>query len=111
MQIWLENGKLGQKICCSCEKVINNVTKIVPTDDCEIDDIVRKNTEGDYDTLAREASKELFQDRVNLFGLSPLKSVSSRDKVQYGKRKLNQVLNVSLEAISSALAFSMDDIC
>ena len=84
--------KPGQKRCHSCEKAIN-VTKIAPTDDCGIDDIVGKNTEGDCDTFTTEASKELFQDQVKLFGLSPLKSVSSRDKLQYGKRKLNQVLN------------------
>ena len=31
---------------------------MLPTDDCDIDDTVGKNTEGDCDTLAREASKE-----------------------------------------------------
>ena len=35
---------------------------MLPTDDCDIDDTVGKNTEGDCDTLAREASKELLQD-------------------------------------------------
>ena len=60
--------KPGQKICCSCEKAINKVIKIAPTDDCDIDDTVGKNTEGDCDTLARKALKELFQDQANLFG-------------------------------------------
>lgn len=104
------NLKPGQKICCSCKKAINNVTKIAPTDDCDTDDIVGKNTDEDCNTLAGEASKELFQDQVKLFGLSPLKSVSSQDKLQYGKRKLNQVLNASLEALSSALDISMNHI-
>ena len=75
--------KPGQKICRSCEKAINNVTKIAPTDDCDIDRIVGKNTEGEVST---EASKELFQDQMKLFGLLPLKSVSSRDKLQYRKK-------------------------
>ena len=47
---------------------------------------------------------------MKLFGLSPLKSVSSRGKLQYGKRKLNQVLNASSEALSSALDTSMNEI-
>ena len=102
--------KPGQKICSSCEKANNNVTKIAPTDDCDIDDIVGKNTEGDCDTFAREVSKELFQDQVKLFGLLPLKSISSRDKLQYGKRKLNQVLNASSGALLSALDISMNEI-
>ena len=75
--------KPGQKICRSCEKAINNVTKIAPTDDCDIGHIVGKNTEGE---VSKEASKELFQDQMKLFGLLPLKSVSSRDKLQYRKK-------------------------
>ena len=78
--------KPGKKICRSCEKAINNVTKIAPTDDCDIDHTVGKNTEGDCHTHAREASKELFQDQMKLFGLLPLKSASSRDKLQYRKK-------------------------
>ena len=41
--------KPGQKICHSCEKAINNVIKIAPTDDRNIGDIVGKNTEGYFD--------------------------------------------------------------
>ena len=49
--------KTWPKICCSCEKAINNVTKIAPTDDYDIDDIEGKSTEGGCDTVTREASK------------------------------------------------------
>ena len=100
--------KPGQKICCSCGKVINNVTMIAPIDDCDIGDIVGKDAEEDCDTLTREACKKVLQDQVKLFGLLPLKPVSSRDKFQYGKRKLHQVLNASLEALSSALDISVN---
>ena len=88
------------KTCCSCKKAIKNDIKIAPIDDCDIGDItiapiddcdigdiVGKNTEGNSNTLTIEASKEIFQDQVKLFGLSQLKSVSSIDKLQYGKRK------------------------
>ena len=49
--------KTWPKICCSCEKAINNVTKIAPTDDYDIDDIEGKTTERGCDTCTREASE------------------------------------------------------
>ena len=41
---------------------------------------------------------------------SPLKSVSNRDKISYGKQKFSEVLNSSSELIASASNVSTNDI-
>ena len=47
---------------------------------------------------------------LDVLGISPLKSVSMRDRVGYGKLKLNEAYNASKDMISTSLNVSSNDI-
>ena len=85
----------GQKLCRSCRTKYEQ-----PLTDSFRDD--------DIDMTYLPPTQETAN--LDVLGISPLKSVSMRDRVGYGKRKLNEAYNASKDMISTSLNVSSNDI-
>ena len=76
-------------------------------------DIQERSDDGSNDPTYQPPVKvrreTITKSAINLL-FSPLKAVSDRDKISYGKRKLDQVFNTSSETITSVLYVSVEEL-
>ena len=87
----------GQKLCSSCH-----------TKKAEKKREAEEYNNKEY--LPRPNPKKALNQSVEILGCSPLRSVSQRDKISYGKRKVSQVYAASAELIADVLDVSTEDI-
>ena len=87
----------GQKLCSSCH-----------TKKAEKKREAEEYNNKEY--LPRPNPKKALNQSVEILGCSPLRSVSQRDKISYGKRKVSQVYAASAAFIADVLDVSTDDI-
>ena len=95
------NRKHGQKLCSSCHKKKTEQSK--KTSETE-----ENNDNKEY--LPNPNPKKPLNQTLEDLRCSPLKSVSQRDKINYGKTKVSQVHGASAEMIADILDVSTDDI-
>ena len=95
------NIKPGQKICRR-SRIPNN-----KYEEEEIVSEIKNSDDKEYSLPSEQGSEEINNTVGSLIG-SPRKSVSSKDKVAYGKRKMKHILNSSSELIASCLAISVE---
>ena len=89
----------GKKLCRNCRK------KFIEVDNNENDEV-----EKDYQFEDEYIHKENFNTSVEILGCSPIKSVSARDKVGYGKRKLQEICNAVTEILGTVLSVEGNEI-
>ena len=87
----------GQKLCSSCR-----------TKKAEKKREAEEYNNKEY--LPGPNPKKALSQTVEILGCSPLRSVSQRDKISYGKRKVSQVYAASAELIADVLDVSKDDL-
>nr|XP_047145432.1 uncharacterized protein LOC124818498 [Hydra vulgaris] len=86
----------GQKICTSCRKVLNC------KHNTKENEVQEKEIYVDNHTL-----KEDLNSSIASFGCSPLKLVSKKDRVAYGKRKIDSVRAHTQKAVANVLGLEI----
>ncbi|XP_065680680.1 uncharacterized protein LOC136094636 [Hydra vulgaris] len=86
----------GQKICTSCRKVLNC------KHNTKENELQAKEIYVDNHTL-----KEDFNLSIASFGCSPLKFVSKKDRVAYGKPKIDNVRAYTQKAVANVLGLEI----
>ena len=92
--------KPDQKLCSSCPKKKTEKNK-------EVSEAEENNDDKEY--LPSPNPETTLNQTVEILQCSPLKSVSQRDKISYGKRKVSQLYAASAEMINDVLDVSTDD--
>ncbi|XP_065669184.1 uncharacterized protein LOC136088691 [Hydra vulgaris] len=90
----------GQKICTSCRKVLNC------KHNTKENELQEKEIYVDNHTL-----KEDLNSSIASFGCSPLKLVSKKDRVAYGKRKIDSVRAHTQKAVANVLGLEIAALC
>ncbi|XP_065649250.1 uncharacterized protein LOC136078140 [Hydra vulgaris] len=90
----------GQKICTSCRKVLNC------KHNTKENELQEKEIYVDNHTL-----KEDLHSSIASFGCSPLKLVSKKDRVAYGKHKIDSVRAHTQKAVANVLGLEIAALC
>ena len=81
------NLKPGQKFCPQCYKSTHG----------KVDKIETNIVDSDQEYLPAETSFDSSQKATHSFGCSPVKSsVGKRDRISYGKKKINYTLDMNI---------------
>ena len=83
--------KPGQKLCSSCGKKKREKKR-------EASEAEEYNKKKEY--LPSPNPKKALNQSIEILGCSAVRSLSQRDKISYGKRKVSQVYAASAELIA-----------